>query len=284
VKNQKSVPESAVMKSEPSASSNDNTSGLQAALFGPPPLLEGEDPEAYNRLLHQVTAAVKPRDIFEKIWVADIVHLTWEILRWRRLQPRVIQINTKVGARYLLNRCKPLKVITDASDHEEDTDPSDHEEATDPSNHEEDTDSSDHEEAADPSDHEDDDDTDPSDLEDDTDPSDDEEDEQYSPFANEFLVLDFAAGCPKAIKKVKEQLASANRSLDSIIAYGLAAGISEIERIDHMTMQAEKRRDRALHEIESHRAGFGKALRSAMDIVDAEFDPVEAPQIEDEAA
>jgi hypothetical protein len=68
------------------------------------------------------------------------------------------------------------------------------------------------------------------------------------------------------------------------MAYGLAAGISEIERIDHMTMQAEKRRDRVLHEIERYRAGFGKALRSAIeDIVDAEFEPVEAPQIEDAA-
>jgi hypothetical protein len=279
VKNQKSVPESAVMKSEPSASSNDNTSVLQA-LFGPPPLLEGEDPEAYNRLLHQVTATVKPRDIFEKIWVADIVHLTWEIFRWRRLQPRLIQQNTKLGAKFLLGRCKASKVVTDHSDHEEATDPSDHEEDTDPSGLEGDTNRSDREDDSDFSQVEDD--TDSSDLEDETDPSDDEE--QYGPFANEFLAEDFAAGRPEAIEKVKAQLASGKLTLDSIMAYGLAAGISVIERIDHMTMQAEKRRDRALHEIESHRAGFGKSLRSAMDIVDAEFDPVEAPQIEDEAA
>src|ERR1700745_2760834 len=113
---QKSVQVRAVMKSEPSTSSNDNTSGLQA-LFGPPPLLEGEDPEAYNRLLDRVTATLKPRDIFLEIWVADFVHLTWEILRWRRLQARVIQINTKLGARILLERCKRFKVVTDPSDH-----------------------------------------------------------------------------------------------------------------------------------------------------------------------
>jgi hypothetical protein len=266
------------MKSEPSTSSNDNTSGLRA-LFGPPPLLEGEDPEAYNRLLDRVTAAVKPRDIFEEIWVADIVHLTWEILRWRRLQPRLIQQNTKLGAKFLLGRCKAFKVITDASDHEEDTDPSDHEEDTDPSGLEGDTNPSDREVDSDFSQLEDD--TDSSDLEDETDPSDDEE--QYGPFVNEFLAEDFAAGRPEAIEKVKAQLAAGNLSLDSIMAYGLAAGISEIERVNHMTMQAEKRRDRVLHEIESHRAGFGKALRSAMDIVDAEFKPVEAPHIEDAA-
>jgi hypothetical protein len=39
---QKSVPVSAVGNSKPSASSNDNTSRL-CALFGSPPLLEGED-------------------------------------------------------------------------------------------------------------------------------------------------------------------------------------------------------------------------------------------------
>jgi hypothetical protein len=258
------------MKRKPSTSSNDNTSGLRA-LFGPPPLLEGEDPEAYNRLLDGTAAAVKPRDIFEEIWVADIVQLTWEIFRWRRLQPRLIQQNTKLGAKFLLGRCKAFKVVTDPSDHEEDTDPSGLEGDTNLSDREDDSDFSQLE-----------DDTDSSDLEDETDPSDDEE--QYGPFANEFLAEDFAAGRPEAIEKVKAQLAAGNLSLDSIMAYGLAAGISEIERVNHMTMQAEKRRDRVLHEIERYRAGFGKALRSAMDIVDAEFDPVEAPQIEDEAA
>jgi hypothetical protein len=247
------------MKSEPPTSSNDNTSGLRA-LFGPPPLLEGEDPEAYNQLLARVTATVKPRDILEEIWVADIVHLTWEILRWRRLLPRVIQLNTKLGARFLLERCEAFEVITDPSDHEENTDPSG-------------------QEAADP------DDTDPSDHEVDADPSDHEENEQYSPFETLFLAEDFAAGRPKAIKKVKEQLASGNLSMDSVMAHGLAAGISEIERIDRMSMQAAKHRNDVLHEIERYRASFSKALRSATeDIVDAEFDSVEAPQIEDKAA
>jgi hypothetical protein len=73
--------------------------------------------------------------------------------------------------------------------------------------------------------------------------------------------------------------------MDSIMAYALEAKISEIERIGHLTMQAEKRRNDALREIERHRATVGKALRSATDeIVDADFEPVATRQIEDKKA
>ena len=54
-------------------------------IFGPPPILPGEDTSAYDALLRRVSADVKPTDIIEKIWVRDIVDHTWEIFRWRRL-------------------------------------------------------------------------------------------------------------------------------------------------------------------------------------------------------
>jgi len=55
------------------------------AWLGPPPLLEGEDPAAYDQLLGRISGAVKPSDIFEEIWVQDIVDLVWEVVRLRRL-------------------------------------------------------------------------------------------------------------------------------------------------------------------------------------------------------
>jgi len=55
------------------------------SLFGPPPVLEGEDSAAYDKLLESVSGAVKPTDIVEEIWCRDVVDLTWEIFRWRRL-------------------------------------------------------------------------------------------------------------------------------------------------------------------------------------------------------
>jgi hypothetical protein len=54
------------------------------ALFGEPPVLAGENKRGYDDLLARVTKCVKPKDILEKIWVRDVVDLTWEIFRWRR--------------------------------------------------------------------------------------------------------------------------------------------------------------------------------------------------------
>ena len=61
------------------------------ALFGPPPLLEGEDAAAYDELLARFCAAVKPVDIIDEMFVADVVSLEWEVLRWRRLKSSLIR-------------------------------------------------------------------------------------------------------------------------------------------------------------------------------------------------
>jgi hypothetical protein len=58
----------------------------EPSLFGLPPLLEGEDPADYHALLGRVSAAVKPKDVLEEIWVRDVVDITWEIQRARRLK------------------------------------------------------------------------------------------------------------------------------------------------------------------------------------------------------
>ena len=54
--------------------------------FGPAPLIEGEDAGAYDELLIRISTAVRPGDIFEEIWVRDIVDLVWEAFRLRRLK------------------------------------------------------------------------------------------------------------------------------------------------------------------------------------------------------
>ena len=60
-------------------------------LFGPPPLLEGEDAAAYDELLARICAAVKPVDIIDEMFIADVVSLEWEVLRWRRLKSSLIR-------------------------------------------------------------------------------------------------------------------------------------------------------------------------------------------------
>jgi hypothetical protein len=61
------------------------------ALFGPPLLLEGEDPAIYNELLARMCAAVQPVDVIGEMFVADVVSLEWEILRLRRLKSSVLK-------------------------------------------------------------------------------------------------------------------------------------------------------------------------------------------------
>ena len=61
------------------------------SLFGPPPLIAGEDGAAYDELLARFCAAVKPVDIIDEMFIADIVPLEWEVLRLRRLKSSLIR-------------------------------------------------------------------------------------------------------------------------------------------------------------------------------------------------
>jgi hypothetical protein len=54
-------------------------------------LLQGEDPAAYDELFGRVCAAIKPVDIIDEMFIADVVSLEWEVLRWRRLKSSFIQ-------------------------------------------------------------------------------------------------------------------------------------------------------------------------------------------------
>ena len=88
-----------------------------------------------------------------------------------------------------------------------------------------------------------------------------------------------------AVKEVKKQIKSAGLSMDAAVAQTVAIRLAEIERIDRMTMNAELRRNAVLREIDRHRQSFGQTLRRASDeIVDAQFEQVGGPQIEDRKA
>jgi hypothetical protein len=65
--------------------------------FGPAPLVEGEDAGAYDELLVRISSAVRPHDIFEEIWVRDIVDLVWEAFRLRRLRACVMTAGARAA-------------------------------------------------------------------------------------------------------------------------------------------------------------------------------------------
>jgi hypothetical protein len=61
------------------------------ALFGPPPVIEGEDARTYDQLLARICAVVQPVDIIDEMFIADVVSLEWEVLRYRRLKWSLIR-------------------------------------------------------------------------------------------------------------------------------------------------------------------------------------------------
>ena len=61
------------------------------SLFGPPPVLDGEDPAAYDELFGRVSAAVKPIDVIDEMLIDDVVLLQLETLRRRRFISALIQ-------------------------------------------------------------------------------------------------------------------------------------------------------------------------------------------------
>ena len=61
------------------------------ALLGPGWIVEGEDPDCYEELLAQVGAAAHARDIIDWLLVKDIVALSWEIQRTRRIRDTLLR-------------------------------------------------------------------------------------------------------------------------------------------------------------------------------------------------
>jgi hypothetical protein len=82
-----------------------------SSLF-PIPLIPGEDAQAYGALLSQVTAAVKPTDAIEELWVRDVVDLAWESHRLRRLKANLLVVARKRALQRLLEAIEDSSLAT----------------------------------------------------------------------------------------------------------------------------------------------------------------------------
>jgi hypothetical protein len=71
-------------------------------LFGPPPILAGEDETAYDELIGRVYAAIKPIDVIDEMLIADAVASEWEFLRRSRLKFSLIQACAAKGLKEFL--------------------------------------------------------------------------------------------------------------------------------------------------------------------------------------
>lgn len=70
--------------------------------FGMPTLLRGEDAKALHKLSDRINKTVKPVDALEEMWVADVVHLQWELQRLQESKAQLIHVKREEGIREVL--------------------------------------------------------------------------------------------------------------------------------------------------------------------------------------
>jgi len=79
-----------------------NVTPGRMTLFAPPPLIPGEEADAYDDLLARISGTLKPSDSIEEMWLHDIAASTWEILRWRRSKSHMVNGNMHRGMKTVL--------------------------------------------------------------------------------------------------------------------------------------------------------------------------------------
>jgi len=76
-------------------------------LLGSSWIIEGEDPQTYERLLAQVGTNIGPRDVIDWLLVFEIVVLTWEIRRARQLSGSVLRLRRCHALGNILRQISP---------------------------------------------------------------------------------------------------------------------------------------------------------------------------------
>jgi hypothetical protein len=246
------------------------------ALFGSPLLLVGEVDAAYHELLSRFRAAINPVDIIDEMFIADVVSLEWEVLRWRRLKLSLLQMH---GLKALKNFLREhLDYDQYRKFFEEDLAESLQETLEDQTK---DAGQTLAQQCA----------------RNEPDAVDkvnqilaginlDMDDVLKSARARkaEELTQDYLQRKPGAINLIDKLLANASLSVDALMVTALAEELDNIERIDRLTTVAETRRNAMLREIDRRRAMLGEALRRQVQEVEGEFEVVEKTPAEAKSA
>jgi hypothetical protein len=240
-------------------------------LFGQPPILEGEDAAAYDELVARFCAAIKPDDIIDEMYVADVVLSEWEVLRWHRLKRTLMQATAlKALERFLIEQLESNYALYAehfeshlAQIFQNNNLPKDQADSAEM-------------------------------LAAECAPNTAEADEKLDKLLRSIgldtsavlrdararkakeLVQQYVRREPDAVTLIDEVLTAAGTSMDSFMAEALTEKLDYIERIDRLTGIAEDRRNTSLIEIERRRAVLGTTLRrSVQEIEDAEFEVIE---------
>jgi hypothetical protein len=225
-------------------------------LFGPPPILAGEDETAYDELIGRVYAAIKPVDVIDEMLIADAVASEWEFLRWSRLKFSLVQSCASKGLQeflisnldYDLYRERFEEELTEvlqdnlAEDHAEDPERLARDCALD-------------EPAAN-----------------------DKVDDILRGINLEVghvlrdaranrakeLVEQYMRRRPGAVALIDDLLAKAGTTIDALIVPHLKPQLEWIERVDRLTTIAETRRNASLREIDRRQSALGEKMRRSM--------------------
>ena len=235
-------------------------------LFGPPLLIQGEDAAAYDQLLARIWVAVNPVDIIDEMFIADIVFLEWEVLRWRRLKSSLIQARGLQALKDFLPSTLDYDLYSeyfadDLTEILQDNLPQDEVNSAQTLARQYARGDRDTVEKV---------------------------DEGLGDFdmgyvrhrargrKAEDLIERYLQREPDAVTLVHKLLTRAGVSLDDLTANALAKKLDDIERIDRLTAIVESRRNAGLHEIDRRRTVLGQALRrSIQEVEDGEFEVIE---------
>jgi hypothetical protein len=224
-------------------------------LFGQPNILEGEDAADYEELLARICAAIKPVDVIEEMFIADIVSLQSEVSRWRRLKWLLVQTTAlKALQLFLVKQLQANYALYEEhfegylAEILQDNLPEDQADSAER-------------------------------LAAECAPNTAEADAKLAQLLSSIglkkdtvlddaradkakeLVQQYVRREPDSVTLIDELLTGAGTSMDVFMADALAEKLNDIERIDRLSTIAEDRRNAHLAEIERRRAVLGAALR-----------------------
>jgi hypothetical protein len=239
------------------------------SLFGPPPVLIGEDPVAYDELIGRVYAAIKPVDVIDEMLIADVVASEWEFLRWSRLKLSLIQAcAAKALEAFLKNNldydlyrerfAEELAEILHENLPEDQAEDRAQKLADDCAMNETEADNKVNEIFG------------SIDL--------DMDDVLRGAQVNraEELVKEYVRRETGAVKSVDKLLANAGMTIDALMVGQLKGQLEYVERVDRLTTIAEARRNASLREIDRRRSALGEKLRrSVQEIEERELTLIE---------
>jgi hypothetical protein len=245
--------------------------------FGRPPLLEGEDPVAYDDLFEGIHEAVKPVDTVDEMLVADVVALQWEVLRWRRLESTLVRVCQREALEGFLRDRLDFDLyaedfVNDLTETLKSNLPRNEANTAEPlarayAGNDPDAEDKVEEVLAYA-------------TRDIKDSFRDAEESKAKELTEKYVRRD-----PDAVKLVDEILAGASVNIDDLTAKKVADRFVDIDQINRLATIAEGRRNTSLREIDRRRPLLGESLRrSVKEVEEVEFQVIESTQAKGENA